>query len=322
MEKQALPTRTCLACGLDKPLAAFLQLTGKQGTMYGNICSACRSKSKPSELHDNDEQGSGASGLRIDSKTKVQQERDKKSFQQKRKELNLEELQKKEEDFLIKDEKKELKQKTEREHREEFIETKQKSKPRTETRTSDSLNKIPQEELEKKSMFEQTETREKNLNTQQRESLEKNLNIQQQEVEVQKSDLFQEKEASQDTTDLSSGLMISPSLVGRRFQINDSFLRLQTLLGKTGLLNRIERLYGSPKTHTEKHINTKIFERKKETEIKNAHQSKEAQVNKEKLGGEKNRLSSFGQAQKKTIDKDPLIEFAKENLNPSSRKKR
>lgn len=35
-------TKTCTSCGLEKPLSAFLQMTGLHGRIYSSICSACR----------------------------------------------------------------------------------------------------------------------------------------------------------------------------------------------------------------------------------------------------------------------------------------
>lgn len=37
-------TRICTACGLEKPLTAFLYLTARSGTTYGSICATCRGK--------------------------------------------------------------------------------------------------------------------------------------------------------------------------------------------------------------------------------------------------------------------------------------
>ena len=71
-------TRSCLVCGLEKPLAAFLQITGTQGTIYGNTCSSCRgSGAKDKSTYptpEREEENSGGAGLKIDSKAKIHQE--------------------------------------------------------------------------------------------------------------------------------------------------------------------------------------------------------------------------------------------------------
>lgn len=72
-------TRTCAVCGLQKPLAAFLQISGEHGTLYGNICAACRGSGrtiKNPKLSDEKEKG-GAS-LRIGSKEKIYAEKDQR----------------------------------------------------------------------------------------------------------------------------------------------------------------------------------------------------------------------------------------------------
>lgn len=38
---QTTISKNCSSCGLQKPLSAFLQITGPEGATYGHICSAC-----------------------------------------------------------------------------------------------------------------------------------------------------------------------------------------------------------------------------------------------------------------------------------------
>src|SRR3990167_7374031 len=81
MAKREHLTRICTACGMEKPLSAFLQITGAQGTTYGNICSTCRgtgAKEKSSVPALEEEQSSTSSGIRIGSKQKVEIEKEKK----------------------------------------------------------------------------------------------------------------------------------------------------------------------------------------------------------------------------------------------------
>lgn len=69
-------TKTCINCGLQKPLSAFLEMSGAEGTAYGNICSSCR-KTALEEMErrkKTDAEGSSTSesGKKIDGKMKVQ----------------------------------------------------------------------------------------------------------------------------------------------------------------------------------------------------------------------------------------------------------
>src|SRR3990167_4758510 len=74
--------KTCSNCGQQKPLSAFLEMSSEQGSSYGNICSSCR-KTTLEELQrrkKSDAEGSTTTdiGHKIDSKTKVQGEVDKR----------------------------------------------------------------------------------------------------------------------------------------------------------------------------------------------------------------------------------------------------
>lgn len=69
-------TKVCINCGLQKPLSAFLEMSGTEGTAYGNICSSCR-KTALEEMErrkKTDAEGSSTSqtGSKIDGKMKVQ----------------------------------------------------------------------------------------------------------------------------------------------------------------------------------------------------------------------------------------------------------
>lgn len=122
-------TRTCLVCGLEKPLAAFLQITGTQGTIYGNICSSCRSttaKDKIIPQADNDEDQSGSSGLKIDSKRKLQTEIEQKKERKKLTDDTREEKKKTDELSLEKIDRLEKKEQAEKDHRKTYIEAKKK----------------------------------------------------------------------------------------------------------------------------------------------------------------------------------------------------
>jgi hypothetical protein len=127
MSKQNLLAKTCIACGLQKPISAFLQISGPQGTSYGNICSTCRGSGADKKVViDQAEDGrSGSStGLKIDSKAKVQIDRDKQAVSELKKELDLTEHEKQLATSEDKAERKDDKEVAERKHRESYIEPK------------------------------------------------------------------------------------------------------------------------------------------------------------------------------------------------------
>lgn len=124
MKKQTPPSRVCIACSTEKPLAAFLQITGKQGTIYGSICSACRTKTTKIKTTDREE-GSGGSGFRIDSKNKTRAEIEAKRKLTEIKERDKQDAAKKEEGKAEKTKRTEVTIKSEKEHRKNYIEPKQ-----------------------------------------------------------------------------------------------------------------------------------------------------------------------------------------------------
>src|SRR5690349_18583867 len=98
------PTRVCASCGIEKPLAAFLQLSEKHGTVYGNICVTCRSEGKTLKKEDKteDERTTNPTGARIGAKEKIYADEDNKRHLK-----NLKELYRKEQRTI--DDKAELK---------------------------------------------------------------------------------------------------------------------------------------------------------------------------------------------------------------------
>lgn len=118
-------TKTCSNCGLQKPLSAFLQLAGSQGTTYGNICADCR-KAKAGQKAETpkqpEESTSSSSGLKIDSKAKVHREITDKKQHQDIEELYEEEREKLEEKKEKLTQKAEIKEKDEKEHRKSYLE--------------------------------------------------------------------------------------------------------------------------------------------------------------------------------------------------------
>lgn len=125
MPKTNLKGKNCINCGLQKPLSAFLEISGPQGSSYGNVCSTCRGSGASRKISIPDifeeESGSSSTGLKIDHKTKVHMDLEQKKLAQKIKESHREELEKR--TFLTdeKIERKDSKAQAERKHREDFL---------------------------------------------------------------------------------------------------------------------------------------------------------------------------------------------------------
>lgn len=66
--------RVCNACGIEKPLSAFLQLSGAHGTSYGKVCAKCRAitkAAKPVSTATDEERSTEPSGAGIRGKEKI-----------------------------------------------------------------------------------------------------------------------------------------------------------------------------------------------------------------------------------------------------------
>src|SRR3990167_5780730 len=127
MNKPSQPslTKTCVNCGQQKPLTAFLEMSVTQGTSYGNVCSSCRKTAmEMSERRKKTEaEGSTTSetGHKIDSKTKVHE-----AVGRREQNLEIEEKYHKERDLKDKIsadtiEKKQHVEHKEKKHRSEFL---------------------------------------------------------------------------------------------------------------------------------------------------------------------------------------------------------
>lgn len=122
MDKPNL-VKTCSSCGLQKPLASFLQFAGSESASYGNICADCRKAHIDNEIEkEPDEFSTNTSGYKIDSKAHLHGEIEKKEHHHKVEELNKTEHDKAE----VKKEKRIRKiidiQKGERDHRKNYLE--------------------------------------------------------------------------------------------------------------------------------------------------------------------------------------------------------
>lgn len=75
--------KTCSSCGLQKPLSAFLQLSGTKGTTYGNVCASCRkSESEGESKSHKEEEGTRrqVGGSRIGAQERVAAETEKEKI--------------------------------------------------------------------------------------------------------------------------------------------------------------------------------------------------------------------------------------------------
>lgn len=80
---QEAPTKICTSCGQRKPLSAFLQLN-KAGTVtHGQICASCRKTlaENANRTQKTDDSGTQETGHKIDTKARMQAERDKRQQQ-------------------------------------------------------------------------------------------------------------------------------------------------------------------------------------------------------------------------------------------------
>jgi hypothetical protein len=121
MTKHTPLTRTCTACGIEKPITAFLYLTSKLGTTYGTICATCRGKGikeKAQKFVAEEERTTTSSGMRIGVKQLLEIELAHKREKEELKSIREEELKKREQDSSEKIESIEEKAKAEKFHRE------------------------------------------------------------------------------------------------------------------------------------------------------------------------------------------------------------
>ena len=119
--------KTCINCSLQKPISAFLQITGPHGTSYGNICSTCRGSGLGKKLvipvAEDTSTSSSATGLKIDAKSKMQADLEKKEAVEKKQEEDKKEREKIDLKNAAQEERKEIKQSLEKKHRNNFLDT-------------------------------------------------------------------------------------------------------------------------------------------------------------------------------------------------------
>lgn len=120
-------TRICSLCGIEKSLAAFLEISSTHGTHYGIICSACRGSGaieKKTLKQDEDISTMASTGSRIGSKERVFIENEQKKKIAAQKQERIEQLAKRDALLLDKDEKKNEKEQQEKDHRRTYLDLK------------------------------------------------------------------------------------------------------------------------------------------------------------------------------------------------------
>ncbi|MDA8561487.1 hypothetical protein N9L02_00030 [Gammaproteobacteria bacterium] len=125
MNKSTSLTRTCSSCGIEKPLTSFLQIIKGKGTVYGSLCSNCRSNKGNNpiiSISDEDNTTIG-SGKKIDSKERVFTEQEKRKKIKNLKELYIKESKIKDNEANKKIEHKANKKQSEKDHRKFYLET-------------------------------------------------------------------------------------------------------------------------------------------------------------------------------------------------------
>ncbi len=120
-------TRTCNVCGIEKPLSAFLQLNSGQGASYGKICAKCRGMGKvvtPTPTATDEERSTTPSGSGIRGKEKLYADLKREQKIHTLKELYTKENIKKQDTLDEKTERVNLKETSEKKHREFYIDIK------------------------------------------------------------------------------------------------------------------------------------------------------------------------------------------------------
>lgn len=233
MTKHTPFTRTCAVCGIEKSLAAFLQISGKQGTNYGAVCASCRSAGRTTksdaELHTEEDSTTATTDKRIGSKEKVFSEQEKKRYLKDLKESRIKEAKKRDEEALEKTEQTDIKEKSEKDHRKFYLETKQgflgQRKPFDPSSTDNIAERDAKQQLERaRSVLEN-----------------------QNKIEIQKQEDIIKQEFQITSLDFSK-----PFVAGQTNQLRfqtDTFLKFKSWLGTSSpLVKTLEFLYNKSNT--------------------------------------------------------------------------
>jgi hypothetical protein len=224
-------SKSCLSCGLQKPLSAFLQITGPEGSSYGNICSTCRGSGlgkKITIVEVDDDHVSSSTGLKIDGKAKQQIDRVKKLKAEEKVAVEHKEELKDENEKQEKSERKEIKASEEKKHRENFIDVKKKESflNYQSKKPADSVTKTAQQ---------------KQLNQAHSSDLDR---LAQTDIE--------NKQAGAKSEDLAKNVDLGNTFVdtvtGEIKYHSAEFLKMRAKLGNSAAINTIERQFLARKT--------------------------------------------------------------------------
>jgi hypothetical protein len=226
MEKQL--GKTCVACGLQKPMTAFLQITGPEGSSYGNVCSTCRGSGLGKKITIapiEDEHSSSSTGLKIDAKAKQQIDRMKKLNADEKEVKEHKEEQKNEKELQEKLERKETKAEEEKNHRLNYIEQKKDSFLNYKSKPAASL---PPKSVQQKA-------------NEQHIALDK-------EAQVDLTNKSAVAKAEDTAKGINLGTTFVDSTTGEIKYHSAEFLKMRAWLGNSAAINTIERQFLSKKT--------------------------------------------------------------------------
>jgi hypothetical protein len=206
-------TRICAACGIQKPLSAFLQLSGKASNSYGNICATCRSQGKTAPDSTDDTGSTGRTvEHRIGTKEKVFAETENKKQIKDLKEFYRQEVNKKEELLDKKTKQTDIIEQERKDHRINYIEAKQK------TFLDNKREKIDA-------------------------SIERTLAEREKTLEAIKQEDLVRRELQIARWDMPGGF-VDPQAALSKYK-EGAFLQFKTWLGKSAHLSTTERIYNA-----------------------------------------------------------------------------
>lgn len=139
-------TKTCNSCGKDKPMSAFLELSGDNTGHYGNICGSCRKTYLEQSKGKDDGSEKTGTGHKIDAKAKVAGDIDRKEEAD-----SVEEEYHEDRDDAEKDDIKELVKsdtlkQTERKHHESFLDRRSSLSEKGKTGTKEGKSHLATQE--------------------------------------------------------------------------------------------------------------------------------------------------------------------------------
>ncbi len=176
-------TRTCIACGIEKPLSAFLQLD-KQGTSYGKVCAKCRSQGKtgkPVPATADEERSTAPSGIGIRGKEKIYVDTKREQKIHSLKELYKKETIKKQDTLDDKTKRALFKEGSEKKHREFLAYKKQ-------DQTSDRKTQASQQDQKTKDIRSGSEQYQTTLETKKKQDVETIKSIEKEEIQKTTTD--------------------------------------------------------------------------------------------------------------------------------------